>query len=57
MHTVMPISADKANGMLKTVEVHSFSTWFTQMKLSALSLGVRCLTLTCRYKWNRAPIT
>lgn len=45
MHAVMPISTDKANGMLKTVEEHSFSTWLTQMKLSAISLGVRCLTL------------
>lgn len=50
MHAVMPRNTDKANGMLKTVEVHSFSTWFTQMKLSAISLGVRCLTLACRYK-------
>lgn len=50
MHAVTPRSTNKANGMLKTVEVHSFSTWFSQMKLSAISLGVRCLTPACTYK-------
>lgn len=50
MHAVMPTSTDKASGMLKPVEVHSFSTWFAQLKLSAISLVVRCLTLVCRYK-------
>lgn len=50
MHAVVSRSTDKANGMLKPVEVHSFSTWFAQLKLSAISLATWCLTLVCRYK-------